>query len=48
MNLPDVKEQLTKLGFTYRENAPDEFDRQVRSEVERTATVARRAGIKLQ
>jgi tripartite-type tricarboxylate transporter receptor subunit TctC len=48
MNLPDVKEQLMKLGLVYRPNTPDEFDRLVRADVEKLSNVGKLAGIKLQ
>jgi tripartite-type tricarboxylate transporter receptor subunit TctC len=48
MNLPDVKQQLLKLGLAYRPNTPEEFDRLVRAEVEKLRYVAKLAGIKLQ
>jgi tripartite-type tricarboxylate transporter receptor subunit TctC len=48
MALAEVRERLVKLGFVYRPNTPEQFDKLVRSEVERIGSVARQTGIKLQ
>jgi len=46
MNLPDVRERLASQGVTYRPITADEFDRFVRSEVDKLKNVVRVAGIK--
>jgi tripartite-type tricarboxylate transporter receptor subunit TctC len=44
--LPDVKERLPTLGFEPIGSAPEEFDAQIKMEVDRWAKIVRDANIK--
>jgi tripartite-type tricarboxylate transporter receptor subunit TctC len=48
MALADVKERLTTLGFNPVANTPEQFDAQLRLEMEKWAKVIRAAGLKAQ
>jgi tripartite-type tricarboxylate transporter receptor subunit TctC len=48
MALPEMKEQLAKQAFSRRPNSPDEFDRFVRSEVDKLRNVIKVANIHVQ
>ena len=48
MALPDVRDRLVKLGFSYKPNTPDDFERQVRADVERISALARKTGLTIQ
>lgn len=48
MAISEMRESLARQGFVYRPNTPEEFDRQVRSEVELIRKVAAAAHISIQ
>lgn len=45
LSLPDIKERLTARGAVPKASAPDEFDKFVRAEVEKLASIVKAAGV---
>jgi tripartite-type tricarboxylate transporter receptor subunit TctC len=48
MNMPDMKERLTTLGFDLVASTPEEFDSRIRDEIEKWGHVIRAGNIKPQ
>ena len=46
VQLPDVRERLQNLGTDPKSSSPEEFDRFIRSQIERLGKVIKAAGIK--
>jgi tripartite-type tricarboxylate transporter receptor subunit TctC len=46
--LPDVKERLPTLGFEPIGNTPEEFEAQIKAEIEKWARIVRDANVKTQ
>jgi tripartite-type tricarboxylate transporter receptor subunit TctC len=47
VQLPDVRERLQGLGTDPKSSTPEEFDRFIRSQIERLGKVIKAAGIKV-
>jgi tripartite-type tricarboxylate transporter receptor subunit TctC len=48
VDLPDIRQQMRKQGEEGRASTPEEFNRFVRSEIERYREVVKRAGIRVE
>jgi tripartite-type tricarboxylate transporter receptor subunit TctC len=48
MNVPDMKERLTTIGFDLVASTPEEFDSRIRDEIEKWGHVIRAGNIKPQ